>query len=170
MESGDDGMSHPLFIVSDMVSPTVSFRSHDIHEVYHQLQMALEQVGHLRHFRLRNRGEENITGGCRGLDGYSFFGLNLKYVVNTLEMQENSLYHAIPPYGFIAYNYHEFSPKSEAIIRVNSERVSDCLMIQCSGKKKRERVSQEQMLEIIPMKWILVIVLIAVDVFLLKQK
>ena len=123
-EKVEDALTRPLFIISDMVSPTVSFRSSDIHETYRQLQEALERVGHLRHFRLHSRGEEHVEGDrCRGLDGYSFFGLNLSYVVNTIEMQENSVYHAIPPFGFVAYNYHQVLPKSDLIIRVRNERV-----------------------------------------------
>lgn len=58
-----------------------------------------------------------------GLDGYSFFGLNQPYVVNAIESQENSVYHAIPPPGFTAYNYHMVQPKSELVIRVREERV-----------------------------------------------
>ena len=114
----------PLFIIHDMISPTVSFRANDIHEVYNMLQTALEQVGHHQHFRLRPRGEDHVESNqCRGLDGYSFFGLNLHYVVIATEIQENSIYHAIPPIGFVAYNYHQEHPKADLIIRVRNERV-----------------------------------------------
>lgn len=130
-EKVEDGLTRPLFLISDMVSPTVSFRAYDIHEVYRQLQGALERVGHLRYFRLRPRGEDRVGGEqCRGLDGYSFFGLNLSYVVNTIEMQENSVYHAIPPTGFVIYNYHQVVPKSDLIIRVRSEHVWDECVIE----------------------------------------
>ena len=93
------------------------------------LQSALDQAGHLSHFRLLPRKEEHLESTqCRGLDGYSFFGLNHSYVVNIIESQENSIYHALPPSGFVKYNYHQVQPKSDVIIRVNNERVGlkDC--------------------------------------------
>ena len=41
----ESDLVRPLFIINDMVSPTVSFRANDIHKVYHMLQTALEQAG-----------------------------------------------------------------------------------------------------------------------------
>ena len=118
--------TRPLFIINDMINPTVSFRSHSIHEVYHMFQEALERIGHLQYFHFHPRGEDHTNNNqCRGLDGYSFFGLNLSYVINTIESQENSVYHAIPPSGEVAYNYHQITPKSDLIIRVQNERVID---------------------------------------------
>ena len=43
--------------------------------------------------------------------------------MNATESQENSVYHAVPPAGFVAYNYHLVTPKGEAVIRVREERV-----------------------------------------------
>lgn len=126
---GNSTLIQPLFIISDMISPSVSFRSNDIHQVYTMLQSALDQAGHLSHFRLLPRKEEQLEASqCRGLDGYSFFGLNHSYVVSIIESQENSIYHAIPPSGFVKYNYHLCQPKSDIISRVNNERVSyECI-------------------------------------------
>ena len=61
--------------------------------------------------------------GCLGLDGYSFFGLNLPHVVYALESDYDSIYHAIPPANFPAYQYHLVEQKSTNIIRAREERV-----------------------------------------------
>ena len=85
---------------------------------------ALEAAGHYEALRLHRRGEDVVGDRqCRGLDGYSFFGLNQPHVVSATESQENSVYHAVPPAGFVAYNYHLVTPKAEAVIRVREERV-----------------------------------------------
>ncbi len=91
--------------------------------MYEELQRRLEERGHHARLRLHSRAKEVFESKCVGLDGYSFFGLNQPYVVNAIESQENSVYHAIPPPGFTAYNYHMVQPKSELVIRVREERV-----------------------------------------------
>lgn len=91
--------------------------------MYDALQRRLEERGHRAALRLHGRAKEAFGTKCLGLDGYSFFGLNQPCVVNAIESQENSVYHAIPPPGFVAYNYHMVQPKSELVIRVREERV-----------------------------------------------
>ena len=93
-------------------------------EVYRALQETLRSKGHYSNLRLRERVEEHLDPfHCRGLDGYSFFGLNIPHVVFALESESNSVYHAVPPLGFAAYQYHLIQPKSEDVIRVREERV-----------------------------------------------
>jgi hypothetical protein len=97
---------------------------YNIIEVYHMLQDALEHCGHYNVLHMHLRGEDHVESNeCRGLDGYSFFGLNIPNVVNALEYQENSIYHAIPPPGYIKYCYHLVQPKQDLVIKVNEERV-----------------------------------------------
>ena len=54
-------------------------------EIYEQFRSALEQSGHYKILRMHIRGEEHLSPKqCRGLDGYSFFGLNIPQVVNAI--------------------------------------------------------------------------------------
>ena len=93
-------------------------------EIYEQFRSALEQSGHYKILRMHIRGEEHLSPKqCRGLDGYSFFGLNIPQVVNAIESQEKSIYHAFPPPGYIEYSYHQVQPKIEQVIRIREERV-----------------------------------------------
>ena len=93
-------------------------------EIYEQFRSALEQSGHYKILRMHIRGEEHLSPKqCRGLDGYSFFGLNIPQVVNAIESQETSLYHAFPPPGYVEYSYHQIQPKIEQVIRIREERV-----------------------------------------------
>ena len=167
----ESDLVRPLFIINDMISPTVSFRANDIHKVYHMFQTALEQAGHLQHFKLHPRGEDHVgSTQCRGLDGYSFFGLNLNYVVIATELQENSIYHAIPPAGFVVYNYHQEHPKGEQIIRVRHERVLDSEGIHNSSMKRNEaRKCNNRRILRWRLKLLHDLVLPVVDVFLLRR-
>lgn len=60
------------------------------------------------------------------LDGFWFFGLNIPQVVEAMELQEASLYHAFPPAGYPSYRYHQVQPRVEQVIRVREERVGVC--------------------------------------------
>lgn len=100
-------------------------------EVYKMLHDALIQNGHYKLMQLHERVEKRLDNQqCRGLDGYSFFGLNLPHVVYAIESESNSVYHALPPLGFVAYQYHFVQPRSEDVIRVREERVMDSPPIQ----------------------------------------
>ena len=86
--------------------------------MYGALHETLRSKGHYSNLRLRERMEEHLDAyHCRGLDGYSFFG------VFALESEPNSVYHAVPPPGIVAYQYHLIQPKREDVIRVREERV-----------------------------------------------
>lgn len=88
------------------------------------LHDALIEKGHYKWMQLHERVKKRLDSQqCRGLDGYSFFGLNLPHVVYALESESNSVYHALPPLGFVAYQYHLVQPRSEDVIRVREERV-----------------------------------------------
>ena len=66
------------------------------------LHDALIEKGHYKWMQLHERVEKRLDSQqCRGLDGY----------------------HALPPLGFVAYQYHLVQPRSEDVIRVREERV-----------------------------------------------
>lgn len=99
-------------------------------EVYRRLQDTLSKKNHYQTLCLHERVQEAQTlSGSLGLDGYSFFGLNLPFVVYALESDEDSIYHAIPPANFPAYQYHLVKQESARVIRVRDERVGDCFYL-----------------------------------------
>lgn len=73
------------------------------------------------------------------LDGFWFFGLNIPQVVEAMESQEASLYHAFPPAGYPSYRYHQVQPRVEQVIRVREERVGVC-----EGREEQFEESQIQ--------------------------
>ena len=121
--------------------------------MYAELRAALKRNGHYETLRLRERAEQRNRNGSEGecgvmdveseksekpekpvcreadawrdseLDGFWFFGLNIPQVVEALEAQEASLYHAFPPAGYPSYRYHQVQPRVEQVIRVREERV-----------------------------------------------
>ena len=77
------------------------------------LHDALIEKGHYKWMQLHERVEKRLDSQQ----------LNLPHVVYALESESNSVYHALPPLGFVAYQYHLVQPRSEDVIRVREERV-----------------------------------------------
>ena len=93
-------------------------------EVYRRLRETLVQKNHYQTLGMHERVQEVLdVKGSFGLDGYSFFGLNVPAVVHTLESDRDSIYHAIPPANFPPYRYHMVTQNSARVIRVREERV-----------------------------------------------